>query len=178
MVDSIKGKVSPALVATKSADSLRQGFRSLTSGKVSETAVRSSDAVTNLGKSPKKVSNVLSSLNDAVSFSTLALKSLEKLKGDLNESASEGVSLDGLSSGITNLEENVSDVLNTLRKKLDTAQVVSENISSADSKIEDIETAKKQASTTSSQVRDFNEKQVVDAHSGINAARVMDLLSD
>lgn len=173
MVDSVNVK-SPANQAVEQKNSQTNSPRaSLDTIKVKavvETAMRSADVVVNIdgARSTEKVTRTLKDLNDAVAHSTAALDALGRIAGE--DSAQ-------LVQGVDALKHNISGVLDSLRERVGRAEVLSENINSASSRLEDLDAATRQAGDLKLQMP-FDDRGAVDVHKGLSRERVLQLLSD
>lgn len=164
MVDSINNRHS-SLPSKLGESKLRNNFKDLTS-KVSLSSVKVQEtAASNSREAGPKVQ--ANKLNDAVSFSKLALKSLDDLSGN----GSEGVER----SDIDQIKADIQNVLSKLNHKAVRAEVAAENVASAESQIRDIDLASKAAQNTSAQIG-FGASEAINAHTGLTPERVASLL--
>lgn len=175
MVDSVKTNRSPS---PNSNSSLRSNFRSISSGlrvpaqgtsaagETSSSQLRSSD----------RVEELLSSLNDAVSFSARALESLDKLSNGEFPQANEHVTQE-LAKGLDQIRDDVSTVVELLRSRVDLASVARQNLDSANPTLEDLDAAQAHAEDLGVQIQ-FGAPPALNAHTGLTSERVAALLAE
>jgi len=185
MVDSVKNNKSVTQSATQlrpqstQTQNLRDTFKNISSRL--DVGVELSEAAKAQTSSPanknQRVNSILRSLNEAVSFSSLALKSLEDAGQSNQADPADSEAVQQFAEDVQKLRQDVMKVLDALREKADTAEVIDENYSSATSTIEDVNTAHNHAVETGSQIS-FNSQQAVEAHSNLSVDRVADLLSE
>lgn len=191
MVDSIKSQ-TPVLTPSKSKSvqeqsnntaSLRDNFKSLSSGLTVAQAANDTPAVVNIRRegNSDKAGRLKDNLNDAVRFSNEALRSLENIASDkeLKAEKPEPVgSVQELAADLDRLKSDIVDLLDELRSRAETADLISENYQAAGARLEDVEKAQTKAQSTSSDIQ-FNSEQALNAHSGeLTLERVQQLLSE
>ena len=185
MVDSIKSKPPQQLSGqnpkTAKIDQLKKGFKDLSSGlRVSDVvhaevkASASSEA-----KESRKVGNALRNLNDAISFSALALQSLEKVAEDAERSENEVAAVQDFASNLDQIRGDIQNTLKELKVKLERGRVAQENIEASDAKLQDVDAALNQAEDTGNKIESDGQK-AIDAHrlGGLTPERVAELLAE
>ena len=170
MVDSIKSTTLSS--GGNRAAKLRTSFKDVSSGLRVEGKDGSS-ASSEAAKNPEKTGKVVRNLNDAVSFSTLALESLEGLESG---SAEIGV-VQEFAEDLDKLKEDIKSVLDVLRSRADRAEIAQENLRSSSAKLRDVDAATQAAENTRAQISQGDEK-ALEAHSNLNAERVISLLRE
>ena len=181
MVDALKGNSSVLKSAANvSATTLRNNFKSLSSGKVSDAANSAAKEVDRVSSSSDgsqdSVANVLAGLNDAVSHSAMALDSIKKV-ADVGSSIANDPALAGVLKDLEGVGSAVSEVLSALRDRLDHAEVIKENLSASTARLSDLNQAQAQAAETEAQIQ-YNSQNAVDAHEGLTPDRVARLLME
>ena len=182
MVDSIKSRNSSSSSSSTAprTEKLRSNFKNLSSGlqvaKGAESEAASNVASANV-KNPEKTSKVLRNLNDAVSFSSLALKSLDGVSEDIQSEGAEANVVREFAQDLDKLREDIKGILNVLRSRAERAEVARENLQSSSARLRDVDAATEAAEITRSQIS-FENKEALEAHSNIDAEKVLSLLSD
>jgi len=182
MVDKIKNH-SSLLTAVSQASpdtkTLRRSFQQLSSGLRVHEALKGSAAPENSerARKPEKVEKLVNELSDAVSFSSKALRSLERIAEEGKSSDAELASVEGLARSLDGLREEMDGMLKVLQSRADTAEVVQENYTAADSRIEDVESARAKAVDANTKIR-FNGSNMADVHDGLIPERVARLLAE
>ena len=173
MVQSINGPSRPGGPSRSSGDSLRTNFRSLSSGK----AAPSGDAaeVRALRPDSSNIDQVIQGLSDAVSFSAKALKSLEGLGDEVKQTEKNRAAEFG--KDLEALRKTIGSTIESLQSGIATAEVIRENVTSSESKIEDLDAAHEQVASMLTEIED-NSKEALAAHKPLLADRVAALLSE
>lgn len=170
MVDRIKNFSAPSSAPRPSANSLRTSFQSLSSGRVTEQAKTSRKAVAaDVPAEPKHAASILSDLNEAVSLSSRAVRSLEQI----SQSGQNGAPSDA-DDGFTKEISRLRDDIDRVRSRMD---VLSENINSAGAALQDVDAAQAQARKTGSEINQGGPT-ALDAHSNLDPDKVARLLLD
>lgn len=191
MVDSIRRtQSSPSSQSSQpSPESLRAAFKNLSSGVKVDGPPNTQGGTGTQPEDEKsqsdKVSGILHSLHDAVSFSTLALKSLERIGDTVKTDQDKPAPGDKppvnvvkeFAQDLEKVKGHISDVLKLLRKRTDTAEIIQENFASADARLRDVTLAQSEAAKTGSQIQSHI-PQAIDAHRGLVPERVAQLLAD
>lgn len=193
MVDSIRNQQSrgaaqsPKAGAPKSespnSESLRSGFKSLSSGLNVQRNVAAADTapaakVSVAGTRQPAGDNsqrVVQNLKEAVSYSALALKSIEGVVGGVGVTVPPAVQ--ELTKDLQKLRDSISGAFDELRSKADTAEVISENYASSEVRLSDVESAQAQAAETGAQIN-FKGQEAIKAHTGLSPAKVASLLAE
>lgn len=191
MVDSIRrSHSSPSSQGSQpSTESLRAAFKNLSSGVKIDGPPNAQGGTGTQPDEEKsqsdKVSGILHNLHDAVSFSTLALQSLERIGDTVKTDQVKPAPGDKppvnvvkeFAQDLEKVKGHISDVLNLLRRRTDTAEVIQENFASADARLRDVTLAQSEATKTGSQIQSHI-PQAIDAHRGLVPERVAQLLAD
>ena len=137
-------------------------------GKVaSQTSQASSAQDNSADTSEEKFNQIVSQLNDAVSFSTKALEFIEKF--------TRGEKADAFQA--PELKDNVNKALSQLKESAATAEVIRENIAASEARIEDLDVAQMKADSIGFNIQ-MDAKKAIDAHAGLDPKRVMELLAE
>ena len=186
MVDSIKNSQSllssstprKAGEASKQSDSasLRESFKTLSSGTSVSQAAQEQPAVVNVQKrgNSAKASKLVDSLNEALRHSKDALSAIEEIAGSDDKELS---SVKEFATDLEELKSDIVDLLSDLRRRAEAADVASENFEAADATVEDVARARTKASEASSQIQ-FNSDEALSAHGGLDFERVARLLAE
>lgn len=178
MIENVKG--SKARVSNEASaqrtDSLRESFKNLSSGLKISKAGEGEKGTNGASFQNTAITNFVKDLNDAVSFSSLALKSLEKVTQGTS-STNSGRLGDALTHELKKLRKDIGDSLEVLKKRAETAEIITENFSSAETRLEDVELAQVHAESTGLRIH-TNLEQAVQAHGQISPDRVKELLAD
>ena len=186
MVDSIKDRSSLSTASyaqpSPSSQSLRKSFQHLSSGLDVNETVRDQSAVVNLAKPANKdrMEKLLSGLHDAVSFSSKALEALEQIAREGSGGEPERQTVESIARDLEGIRGDIGNVLEGLRKKADTAEVIQENLTAADVSKEDVKAVQAYAERTGSHIQ-FSDNEALDAHSGnggLTIERVASLLAE
>ena len=171
MVDSIK-TVSTPDGSRPNSNSLRTNFKSLSSGTVAnKPAPPPEESEDNSNESPEstRANQVLSDLNEAVSYSAKAVKLLERLsENGSSSSPSNAVEPSIFSDDVFRLRENIDRVKSR-------AEVVAENVKSSEVQLQDVNVAQEQASKTGAAIN-LSGEQAIEAHSKLSPANVAKVL--
>ena len=129
-------------------------------------------------KSARKSGKLLTNLNDAASFSKLALRSLEQAAQGVENGADN--EFEQFGGDIEQIRSNISEVVQVLRQRAQTVEIARENYDSSESRIEDIGEATRQLQETADKMQDsgFNGRAAMDAHAGLSPERVFELLRE
>ncbi len=180
MVERIKDRahapVSPSLKLN--SKNLRDNFRSISSGtNVNERAVKGDDQSENSARAQprEQVNEVVKNLNDAVSFSSLALRSVEEIT--VERASKQPRQVQEFARDLNKLREDIESVLQVLREKAAAAEVLDENLQSSDSKLADVDTAQAHAADTGARIH-FDEEKAISAHANLSAGNVAELLRE
>lgn len=170
-------KVSLNILSTQS---LRQNFKSLSSGlKAPAKHIEDAAKVQADGSSAnsKRMSDLVSYLNDAVSHSAAALDSLKRVQELSSPDDTEVAKLSDSARDLDKLRENMDSVLSMLKDQAKTAEVLNENFNASEAKIEDVDAATSRAEETGSSIK-FGSEEAIDAHNNLNPSSVLALLED
>ena len=170
MVDSIKSTTLSS-GGDRSAK-LRTSFRDVSSG-LRVAGTNEAAASNQSSESPEKTGKVVRNLNDAVSFSTLALASIEGLE----TSESEIGVVREFAEDLDKLKADIKNVLNVLQNRAERAEIAQENLRSSSARLRDVDAATQTAESTGSQISQGDDE-ALQAHSNLNAERVISLLRD
>lgn len=178
MVDVVnKSRVAYLRPKTDQAQVLRENFRNLSSGRIPVSVEQNAAVVASDRSRNKKVTELLGNLNDAVSFSSMALKSLEQLTGNEAGSADAPEVVKEFSQDIDKLRGDIGGVLDLLRNRAQHIEVIQENLTSSEARIEDVDAAQRKAVETSNGIQNDG-LAAVDAHQGLSFDRVQALLAE
>ena len=169
MVDSIKGQSRAALVNAQkeaSSNSLRESFKTLSSGTSVSQVAKDVPAVVNVQRRPQSgpLGELVTSLNDAVKFSQEALKALEGVADSTGAIGHRGL-VKEFSGDLDKLKSEVTDLLEGLKNQAQSADVLNENIQASDTKVSDLYKAQSKAKETNSLIQ-FNSEEALQAHGG------------
>lgn len=174
MVDSIKSStLSSGNVTEARTDKLRSSFKDVSSGLRVEKATEAAPPP----KNPERTGKVVRNLNDAVSFSSLALESLEGLATEAGASPAEVSVVREFAEDLDKLRDDIKSVLRVLRSRAERAEIAQENLRSSAALIRDVDAATRAAESTGSEISQGSEK-ALEAHSNLDAERVIALLRD
>ena len=182
MVDSIKNQTNQSQSQTVQKDAsnttLRESFKQLSSGLSVSNALRDAPAIVHVqnARGSGHVGKIVNNLNDAVKSSKDALKSLEDLAASFGSEGNADVSK-AFASDVQKLKSDIGDLVDTLRQRAGTAEVMNENMQAADVKLEDVYKAQAKAQSMHSIVR-LDKEQAMNAHQGLTLDRVQQLLAD
>ena len=168
-------KVSLHLTSTQS---LRASFKNLSSG--TKVPAKSADDAASVkdnsnAASSQRVSHLLNHLNNAVNHSSEALASLKKVQ-ELSR-PDDVINVKELAKGLDNLRGDIGVVLGALKSRAETADVMHENLASAEAKIADVEAAKEHADDTGVNIK-FDSDQAIEAHGNLDPESVANLLKE
>lgn len=182
MVDSIKSQTnlsqSQSTPKRTSNNSLRQNFKSLSSGLSVSQALKDTPAVVHVQtpKSSVQVGKLVDNLNDAVKSSKRTLKALEDVS-----SAAEGNDdinvVQAFAEDLDQLKSDIVELLQDLRHRVSRAEVLSENMEAADTRLEDLERAQEKVRDASEGILS-NKEEALFAHSFLNPGSVDRLLEE
>jgi hypothetical protein len=175
MVDSIKNdpRISQTRSVVRNDASLRENFRQLSSGLSVSQAAQEAQVTSNSPKGRPQVNKLVNNLNDAVKFSREALQALEKVVSE--EEA--GSVIGEFTADLERLRLDIVDLLEDLRSRARTAEVISENIEAADARLEDVERAGAKAREASVQIQ-FRSEEALQAHGALTLEKVNRLLDE
>ncbi len=181
MVDSIKNQSAVSSGSQASIQSAKSTQKSVNNSAEQSKVVSSSgeEAARTEGAaaSSKRMAALLRGLNDAVNYSSLALDSLKKVgAGETGTEKSPDV-VQHLSDDVAKLSDDFNKVLEDLRGRMDMAEVMRENMAASNPSIDDVDKATQHVMRTRSNILQ-NEKQAMDAHQGLDPARVALLLQE
>lgn len=168
MIDDVKSRLLvPAPEITKS------NLKSLPSaGKISRPVAPENTK----RQDASVVSHIVRDLNDAVSYSSLALRSLERVGSEATAAEGEARIVEEFLPGLEQLRSDIGQALETLRKRAEEVEIARENITSADSRIQDVELAQTHAEQTGVQIHRQID-QAMEAHNRLSPTKVSQLLS-
>lgn len=173
MVQSIDGPSRSGGPTRQTGDSLRTNFKSLSSGK----AAPADDAAAVRTSRPdvSNIDQVIQGLSDAVSFSAKALNSLESVVGGSPQAQPQKTAQFG--KDIEQLRKSIGNTIESLQSGIATAEVIRENVTSAESRLEDIDAAQDRVASMLSEMDDSSDEALA-AHKTLLAERVAALLSE
>lgn len=173
MVQSINGPPRSGGPTRQSGDSLRINYKTLSSGK----AAPASDAAKVSAARPDmaNIDQVIQGLSDAVSFSAKALKSLESVPSGSPQTQQQKTAQFG--KDIEDLRRSIGSTIESLQSGIATAEVIRENVTSSESRLEDIDVAQDRVASMLSEM-DGNTDEALAAHKPLLADRVAALLSE
>lgn len=177
MVDSIRNLTNPQKVDIRQIDSntLRSNFKNLSSGlSVAQAANNQAANIQTLYQHSPKMGKVVDHLKDALKSSEQTLKALEEMS---DETSSDETSISFIAKDINELKSDVVELLKTLKQRTETANIMSENISSADSRIEDVQAAQDMAKNMQADIV-LLKNEALQAHSQLSSAEVQKLLEE
>lgn len=182
MVDSIKNQTvnpqSSAVSKQTNSSALRESFKNLSSGLSVSQSLKDAPVVVHIqgARGSGQLGKVVTNLNDAVKSSKETLKSLE----DSAAAAADGSETEvvrAFAEDLQKLKSDIVELLETLRKRAGTAEVLNENMEAADVKLEDVEKARETAESMQSSMQTDNNK-ALSAHHGLSLERVTELLAE
>ena len=181
MVTRIDGEAAPKPTAQRNQN-LRSNFKSLSSGSAADLRVAQAAEVSvsarKDGSGEKlNVDGLMKNLNDAMMFSSQALEAIEGIEEEVSKSEKPTETVREFADDLERLKKDISTTLNLLKGRAVTADVIQENMRSAESKIEDIKSALEQAQSTGVEMQ-FSAADAIDAHSGLEPERVAKLLAE
>ena len=176
-------KVVPSKIISSRPDSnsLRSSFKSASSGlyvakRQDAQAAAVVQTSTHNVTDHKRANFIAKRLREAVDHSGLALKALKQVSELGSASVTTG-NIGSLADELDKVQKDIHDALSTLKDRADAVDILSENLSSSDVRLDEVEAAKAHAKDTGSYIRLYK-AQAIDAHSNLNAESVESLLSD
>ncbi len=158
------------------AVTLRSNFKNASSGVKVEGKTSSDAVVVEPKNESARVSSVVDSLKNAVAYSSKALSSLKEVQ-ELSDKAKGTNVVSDLTKDLGRLQSEVTEMVGLLQDSVDTAEVIQENISSSDARLDDVQAANEHAESTGGQIR-YDREAAISAHGQLNAANVASLLEE
>ncbi len=182
MVDQVKAREASSLANREEVrrnNSLRENFRNLSSGlKISRGTEDQAVAVNTTDSGNRNTfTRLIRGLNDAISFSALALRSLEQAASEAEAPEQDSKLVNDFIDGLGRLRNDIDNAVQTLKQRAESAEVIRENFNSATAQLEDVEHAQAHAESTGLQIQ-RQLTQAIDAHQGLSSSRVQALLSE
>jgi hypothetical protein len=158
------------------SESLTSSFRNLSSGQKAIPKEDFSNVTSN--RNSLGFTKLIKDLNDAVSFSSMALKSLERLSEASHNEPNSIRLVDNFVADLDKLRKNIGDTLLSLRERAQTAHIINENLQAANSNINDLSSMQVHAEQTGISIQKHKESAVSAHGEQLTPSRVEELLSE
>ncbi len=167
MIEDVKG-----IKSLSRSSNLSENFKSLsTKAKIDKESSPDKTKRQDLAS----VSHVVENLQDAVSYSSLALKSLERANAESNGKSSEPHLAEKFIPDLEKLRDDIEETVLSLQKSAEQAEITRENMVAAEARLEDVEAAQVHAEKTGSEISTRVE-QALGAHTELSPSRISKLL--
>lgn len=193
MVSSIKPPASsvgqaqqkPASTPAKEVKAAKESGSSAKSASAG-LAVQSNLSSSGVGKTSKqpvddsasaKVNQVLTGLNDAISFSSMALDALDSISKEGGVEAVDVSAFREVRDRISTLQSDIDRTIEGLRDGRSTVEVMRENMTASQATVEDLDKMQRRVSQVGQRVIE-NAEASIKAHKGLDPQRVMELLKE
>lgn len=124
-----------------------------------------------------KVGEVLNGLNDAISFSSMALGALESISKEGGVEEGGVKAFREVRDRIETLQSDIDRTIDGLREGRSTVEVMQENMAASRATVEDLEEMQRRVSKIGQRVVE-NAEASIEAHKGLDPQRVMELLRE
>lgn len=178
-------KVVPAkfVAARPDSVSLRSNFKNASSGlrvpsreNVEAAIVTTSTVKTSAVRTRERAGSVADHLREAISHSSRALDALKQV-GEMSKSDNALGVVENLAGDLDKVRNDIHKALGTLKDRADAVEVLHENLSSADTRLDEVDAASEHAKDTGSYIRTY-QAQAIEAHSNLTPESVASLLDD